>query len=339
MIVTADTPLKLPVLWIVTEGMAGTENQCRGIAEALQLEPVIKKMQLAQPWKTLSPYLGMECAASFTDAKALREGPVPDIILGSGRKAIAAMRWLKKTAPKGHTPLLVQVQDPRFARAEFDAIIAAQHDPASGGNVFHTQGTPNRITDAMLATAAAKWNETLGHLPHPRVAVVIGGNSRAYTLEGARTHQLVKLIKPLLDQGASLMMTISRRTPPESRAVLAKNFGNRPDVFFWDGTGDNPYMGMLALADYIMVTADSTAMLSDAGSTGKPVYILPLNGGHYRIEKFHAYLLEKGIARWFIGKLDAPWQYPAMRDAEAAAQYIRGLLTARGFTLPPSPLT
>ena len=38
----------------------------------------------------------------------------------------------------------------------------------------------------------------------------------------------------------------------------------------WDGQGDNPYFGMLALADLIVVTQDSVSMISEAAATTAP---------------------------------------------------------------------
>jgi mitochondrial fission protein ELM1 len=334
---TQETAEKIPVVWVVTEGMIGTENQAVGITEALGLTPVVKRFKLREPWKSLSPYLSWESANTFEDPADLIAGPAPDLVMTAGRKAIAAMRYLKKTLP--HRPLFINVLDPRAARKEFDLIVSPKHDPARGANVLHTVATPNRITAQRLQDAAIKWGDAFKHLVAPRVAVVIGGKSKAYSFSDARAMQLVRLLEPLLDNGASLMITVSRRTPDSARKVLEDHLANRPQVFFWDNHGDNPYAGMLALADYILVTADSTAMLSDAATTGKPVYILPLTGGHKRIEKMHAHLIERGAACWFAGQLDPAWEYEPLNDAAMAAEHIRGLLEYRGFTLPAPPLT
>jgi hypothetical protein len=104
-----DGKLRMTSCWIVTEGLAGTENQCLGIADAMGLCPEVKRIRLRTPWKQLSPYLGFETAFSFKgDSLA---GPYPDLVLASGRKAIAAARYIKKqSAGKSY---IVFVQDPR----------------------------------------------------------------------------------------------------------------------------------------------------------------------------------------------------------------------------------
>ena len=95
--------------WVVTEGLAGTENQCLGVAEALGIVPEVKRIELRQPWKSLSPYLGFEQNWSFSPALT---GPWPDLLLASGRKSIAASRYIKKAS--GGKTFTVQIQDPRI---------------------------------------------------------------------------------------------------------------------------------------------------------------------------------------------------------------------------------
>lgn len=85
--------------WIVTEGMAGTENQCLGVAEALGIEADVRRISLRQPWRILSPYLGLEFGASFVPTLT---PPWPDLLIASGRKSIAASRYIKR-ASRGKT--------------------------------------------------------------------------------------------------------------------------------------------------------------------------------------------------------------------------------------------
>src|SRR5262245_61933506 len=106
---------KKPVCWVVGEGIAGTENQCLGVAEALGVAAEVKRVALRQPWKALSPYLGFECGCSF---EPQLEGPWPDIVIAGGRKAIAAARYIKKAS--GGKTYTVLLQDPRISTKAFD---------------------------------------------------------------------------------------------------------------------------------------------------------------------------------------------------------------------------
>jgi mitochondrial fission protein ELM1 len=302
---------KKPVLWIVTEGLTGTENQCLAVAQALNIEPVVKRIDLRQPWNLLSPWLAFEMASTFSPRL---EGPWPDILIASGRKAIAASRYIKKQS-SGKT-FTVQIQDPRISRTHFNLVAVPAHDPARGDNVIVTDGAPNLMTPDKLAAAKENFAPLFSPLPFPRVAVLIGGNSKAHRMT---PDIILNLCKQLNELNAGLMITASRRTGEDNLALLKQHI--RPPHFLWDGTGDNPYFGMLAWADHILVTEDSVSMVSDAGTTGKPVQIIALNGGKARLGRFHEHMRARGVTRPFDGKLES-WTYPRLNDAETVAAAI-----------------
>jgi mitochondrial fission protein ELM1 len=297
--------------------MAGTENQCLGVAEALGARPVVKRIGLRQPWRLLSPWLGFECAFTFTgDALA---PPWPDLLIASGRKSIAAARYVRKR--NGNKTFIVQIQDPRASYDTFDLIAVPQHDPARGKNIIVTQAAPNRITPQALAAGREDFAALLSPFSAPCIAVMIGGNSKSHSLTDARLAEFAGQLRSLAESGYSLMVTVSRRTGAGQRRLLEETL-QAPNVYFWDGTGPNPYMGFLAWADVIIVTADSVSMISEAATTGKPVYIAALEGGGTRLDKFHESLLNKGIARRFEGSVGA-YSYNPLNDAAFVAGKIR----------------
>lgn len=311
-------------VWVITEGMAGTENQCLGVAQALGIDPTVKRITLRQPWKSLSPYLGFECKCTFVPPL---EGPWPDVVLAAGRKSIAAARYIKKQS-KGHS-LIVQIQDPRISPRHFDIVAVPAHDPTRGDNVIVTDGAPNRITPETLAVAKTQCAALFESMPSPRLAVLIGGSSKAHTMTPKIAAKLGRQLAGLSrEEGASLMITASRRTDDASMHALRDALAGLEHVFIWDGQGDNPYQGMLAWADIILVTADSVSMLSDAGTTGKPVYMVPLQGGSKRFERFYAGLQEKGVLRPFAGRLEH-WAYSPLNAAGQIAGEIRKTLGQR----------
>lgn len=298
--------------WIVTEGMAGTENQCLGVAEALGLSPVVKQITLRTPWKQLSPYIGFECAGTF---EPKIEEPWPDLLLASGRKSIAASRYIKKKS--GAKTFTVQIQDPRISPRHFDLVAVPFHDPTRGDNVVVTHAAPNRVTERKLTIARNDFAHLFAMMTGPRIAVMIGGNSKAHEMS---VHGMEKLGAHLSALQGSLMITASRRTTEAQKAAFLKGLGDRPH-YFWDGTGENPYFGMLAWADALLVTADSVSMLGDAATTGKPVYMVPMDGGTVRFDKFHQHLRDYGAVRPFMGFLEH-WTYEPLRDSDLIAAEI-----------------
>lgn len=305
-----------PRTWIITEGIAGTENQCLGVAEALGVTPEVKRIGLNQPWQTLSPYLGFERADSFNGDALVP--PWPELLIASGRKSIAAVRYIKKQNPQ---TFCVQIQDPRIRSAAFDLVAVPEHDPARGRNVLVTTLSPNRITQEKLAAAKEQFRSRFQSLPEPRVAVLIGGNSKTHTLDIEKTHDICESLMKLIVAKYGLMITTSRRTGAGPEKIIRINLQAENSII-WNGEGENPYFGMLAWADFIIVTADSVSMLSDAATTGKPVYVIPLKSKGGRLDACLKNLREKGIIRDFTGTMDI-YNYKPLRDASKIAEEIR----------------
>ena len=304
--------------WIVTEGLIGTENQCLGVAEALGAETLVKRVKLAEPWKTLSPYIGFESAKTFSpDGDSLRAA-WPDLLITSGRKSIAAARYIKRMS--GGKTFTVHIQDPRVRRNEFDLLVVPQHDPARGSNILVTTATPNRITQKKLDDAKIRFAK-FEALPSPRIAVLIGGTSGNQILTEDMVRDLASQLNDLDHQGYGLMITTSRRTGADNKKILMDEL-RRSRAYIWNGIDENPYFGLLAWADAIIVTSESMSMMSEAATTGKPVYILSMSGGKTRHLKMQENLRKKGIIRNFEGKIDE-WSYEPLNDAKAVADEIR----------------
>ncbi len=310
------------ICWIITEGMAGTENQCIGIANAVGLNYDVKRISLNQPWKSLSPYLGFETKSTFTPALS---PPWPDILIASGRKSIAASRFIKKKS-NGNS-FTVQVQDPRISADHFDLVAVPAHDPLRGDNVIVTQASPNKITPALLDQAKQDFPE-FSEFGAPRVAVLIGGSSSAYTMNETITRTLAEQLSAL---DASLMITCSRRTGEKNEKILRDTLDHGSN-YFWDGNGNNPYLALLAWAGFILVTADSASMISESCTTGKPVYMIDLDGGAKRITQLHENLINDGKLRKFEGNLET-FSYEPLNDAQRVASEIKRRL--KDFTKNP----
>lgn len=315
-------PESIKSCWVITEGIAGTENQCLGLAEALGVTPVVKRIKLRTPWKQLSPWLRVGHQFALAPDSDRLDPPYPDLLIASGRKSIGIALHIKKQS--GGKTFVVQVQDPRIDPRHFDLVVVPQHDPARGDNVLVTAGALHRVTPATIAAEKDKFAATLGARPAPRVAVLIGGNSRAHRLTPLLAQ---KLAAQLLGLNATLMITASRRTGQEN-AKLLREMLQGPRVYFWDGNGDNPYFALLGWADHIIVTEDSVSMTSEALSTGKPVYTAALEGGARRLDRFHKLLQEQGYTRPFTGRLET-WSYEPPHDTLKAAAEIRRRMTAK----------
>lgn len=309
--------------WIITEGMAGTENQCLGLAEALGVTPVLKRIKLRSPWKQLSPWLRFGHQYALTEDSSRLDPPYPDILIASGRKSVGPALHVKKMS--SDRTFLVQIQNPFVNPKHFDLVVTPEHDSIQGGNVITVAGALHRVTQDKINAAKKTFAPVLEKLPQPRVAVLIGGNSKSHRMTADVTHKLITHLKSLK---AGLMVTTSRRTGTENTRTLRHSLEGS-NTYFWDSEGENPYFALLGFADYIIVTEDSISMTTEALSTGKPVYTFALEGNARRHNMFHKMLQEKGYTKLFTGTLEK-WSYPPLHDTMRIAQEIKKRLKLKG---------
>lgn len=309
--------------WIITEGKAGTENQCLGLAEALDVTPVLKHFKLRFPWRQLSPWLGFGHQYALTADSPRLDPPYPDLLIASGRKSIGLALHVKKMS--GGKTFLVQILDPFVNPKLFDLVVVPEHDPVRGDNVLTIAGALHRVTQEKIDAAKKLFAPVLDKLPHPRVAMMIGGNSKWHRM----TPEITKnLTDQLLSLKAGLMVTVSRRTDAANTRTLRQALEGS-NTYFWDSEGENPYFALLGFADHIIVTEDSVSMTAEALSTGKPVYTFALEGHAKRHNMFHHMLQEKGYTRAFTGVLEK-WSYPPLHDTMRIAQEIKDRMKLKG---------
>jgi len=308
-------------IWAVSDGRAGIEAQALGLAEAVaRVKPAhigVKRIGWKAglgrlPWRLIPP------GAATGDPIA---PPYPDIWIAAGRATLPfSTRMLSWSEGK---TFVVQTQHPRAPLDRFDLIVPPEHDGLTGPNVVPILGAPNRITPEKLSLDLARFQDAIAPLPHPRVAVIVGGKSRAHDLPRDRAAAMgAEIARTLEAAGGSLLLSFTRRTPPAARAAMTAALAHLPGII-WDETGDNPYFAFLAAADAILVTEDSTNLATDAAATAKPLFILPMAGRSAKLARFHAELRRRGIARPFAGELTAPSYPPLLETDRAAGELLR----------------
>src|SRR5262249_27856471 len=123
----------------------------------------------------------------------------------------------------------------------------------------------------------------------------------------------------------SFLITPSRRTPGALVNVVDVATRSRPRIL-WTGRGENPYPSLLAHADFLIVTADSVHMTSDACATGRPVYVFESVKISRKHARFHLALRRYGATRTLPDCLSdlGCWTYtPLDAAAEIAAEIKR----------------
>jgi mitochondrial fission protein ELM1 len=246
--------------------------------------------------------------------------PLPELVIGCGGVAAAVGAALRRDSRP-----VVQVQHPRMDPGRFDLIVVNRHDELTGPNVVVTRTALHRATPARLAEAAEIWRPRLAHLKRPLVSVLVGGSNGRFRLDAAVGARLAGQLAAMARQdGVGLAVTPSRRTEPSVTRAL-RDMLVPLGAFVWDGGGDNPYFGMLALADAIVVTIESVSMISEGVATSAPVMLARLPGRSRRNNLFTEALLRDGRVREFAGRLEL-WPVTPLDDtAEAAAEMCRRL--------------
>lgn len=305
--------------WIVTNGMAGFEAQALGVCEALGVTPAIKRVAPGASHRWIAPWGPAAPAEGIVP-------PWPDLLIASGRQSIPYARMIRRRS--GGKTFVVVLQDPRVRPAQFDLVWAPAHDRLAGANVLTTLTSPHRLTRERLAADAARIEPRVAHLPHPRVAVLLGGTNAVYTLSEEAAARIGAQLAGLADHfHAGLMVTPSRRTGARQARIIREQLEGKP-FLMWDGTGENPYFGFLGQADAIVVTCDSVNMVGEAASTGKPVYVIELEGGSPKFRRFLDAMYAHGAARPFAGRLES-WEYAPLNATHEIAEAIARGLAAR----------
>lgn len=308
-------------VWIVSDGKIGMENQCFGLADALGVTAEVKRIDIGAPWRWLPPRLWLAPLAAITEHGDALKPPWPDLVIATGRKSVAPARAIRRAS--GGATFCVQIQNPGVDPAGFDLVIAPEHDALEGPNVLTLLGSPHGVTGEKLMVARKEFATLLEPLPQPRIAVLLGGDNAVYRMTDTVAARLAENLAAVArDTGGGLAITASRRTPDGALTRIRAALDDLPAVFY-DGDGPNPYLGYLAWADAIVVTADSVNMVTEATATGGPVYVVDLEGGSKKFTRFHKAMRDAGYTRPFEGRIEK-WHYtPPCETRRAAAEIVR----------------
>ena len=298
---------------ILSQPFAGLQAQAIGLAERAGLAHSLRGLAASKPWRWMPAAYWPAPLAAVGGLADLPEG----LVLSVGGVGAAIGAALRERGRR-----VVQIQNPRMRLDRFDLVVANTHDGLSGPNVLVSRNALHRIGPALLQAARERWMQRFAHLPRPLVAVLVGGSNGRFRLDRAVGAALAgQLAAMMRADRVGLMLTPSRRTGLQVRRVLDDTL-TPLGAWIWDLEGENPYLGMLACADAIVVTADSVSMISEAAATCVPVLIAALPGRSKRIGLFVRTMQQAGRVRRFAGRLEQ-WQTEPLDDTEAVAHEMR----------------
>lgn len=307
--------------WLISDKKAGSDAQCRGVAEALGLNFEIKTVAPTGIYKFLSPWLAPSAKHKIGQPTSQFAQPWPDVVMAASRLSIPFLRAIRK-ASKNRTYAIIFL-DPKVSTTAADIIWVPEHDRLRGGNVITTLTPPHKFSPNRLKQNRPKAQEKLSHLPAPCIMLSLGGSNAVFKYTEEALKRLHAALQNLVEQNVSFLITPSRRTPAPllETALDATTKANRT---VWDGTGPNPYEDFLSASDATIITADSISMASEACATGRPVYIFKPDGGSAKFSRFHEALQTYGATRTLTAQtnISDSWTYEPLFSTDEIANKI-----------------
>lgn len=295
------TPLNI---WVMTSGAAGMRSQVIGLANAInKLTPAIitEKTINLTPWASLLPgHLNPAPLKGLSKNSSTLLPPWPDMLITSGRRSSGPSIAIGKLSQ--NKTYRIHIQNPQTPTSHFNLVASMVHDDLQGSTVENTITALHRLTTQQLSDEKTKW-ETLWSSYNvelnsntPILGILLGGKNKQHGFDQNRLDALINLILSTRKQtNATILITPSNRTEPFVTSALQKAFQHDQKIWIWNQKSENPYLGILANADHILVTADSVSMISESLYTNAPVHIFPLNGTSRRHKIFLDHLQSKSL--------------------------------------------
>ena len=314
--------LKLKAL-LLTQGMHGMISQVEGLAKALGLSFRHETIQLNKFWNFFPP--------KFTPVidNILEKKFVCDsrIIISCGRKSVIPSILLKKRFKK--EIFNIHIQDPKVNLNNFDSIICPEHDDLHGENVVKTKGAIHYLTNDEI-------QRNINYLKPKQenkkiIAFILGGPNKYYSFSEKQMDQMFAKIKNMFISTKYKLIIIPSYRTPENILKLAFNYFNQDHLVVRE-RDKKAYLSSLGLADTIIVTCDSTSMISEAAITGKPVYIAQMSHKRsiHRFKKFYKLFMDLGITRNLEDKIEH-WTYNGLDEVNRAASFVKEQMKKNGI--------
>ena len=305
---------------LLTEGLHGMISQVEGLAKALDLDYIHEKIELNNPWVLVPPSLTP--IKRFVFKNQIKKDF--DVIISCGRKSVIPSIFLKKNSDKKITN--IHIQNPKVSLKNFDFVVVPDHDSIDGPNVLISKGAIHYLTIDEVNKAKDYLQNKIQN-EKDVVTLILGGPTKYYNYTNENIIQIFsKVNKQIIEKNLQLIVIPSNRTP-EKIIKFAKEYFNK-DRLIVDSVDKKAYLSSLALAKYIIVTCDSSSMISEAALTGKPIYVamIPAIRSDKRFQKFRNLLESMNIIRKLENEL-VTWNYEKLDETYRIAEQIKAKLS------------
>ena len=301
---------------LLTEGLHGMVSQVEGLARALDLEYFQEKIELNSFWNLIPPKLSP--VSKFVFKNKIEKDF--DVIISCGRKSVIPSIYYKKNLRKNI--INIHIQNPKVSLKNFDFIIAPDHDDIKGQNVLISKGAIHYLTLKDINDCKNYLEDKIDK-NRDVITLILGGPTKYYSYKEENIINIFsKIKKNLAESNLQLIIIPSNRTP-KNTINFAKEYFDKNRLVI-ESVDKQAYLSSLALSKYIVVTCDSSSMISEAALTGKPIYVgmLPSLKNDHRFKKFRNLFKELNIIRELGDNLEI-WSYEKLDETNRIAQEIK----------------
>ena len=303
---------------LLTEGMHGMISQVEGLAKALNADYSHKIVRLSFPWNLIPPKFTPVSQIVLKDKIYITNNEVPDLIISCGRKSVIPSIFLQRQNSK---IFAIHIQDPKVSFKNFNAIVAPDHDNLKGDNIYNSKGAIHYITEAEISKARQYLVDKIKS--EKIVSLILGGPNKYYSFQSDQIIHIFNQIKSIfVSNGYKVIIIPSMRTPKEIIDLSIREMGSCGYVV--TKVDKQAYLSSYALANYVIVTCDSTSMISEAATSGKPIFVahMKTKRNNYRFKRFFELFKQMGITR-DLGEKVETWTYNKHNEAQRIAIEIK----------------
>ena len=322
-----------PRVWALIDPRPAASAPVVRLAEALGWPFEVKQLAFNALFACPNVLLGSSLASLDGQASSPLDPPWPDLVIGWGRRSVPVARWIREMS--GGRTRLVQLGRPRAPFDAFDLIVTSpQYRLPVRPNVQHNAAPFEALDPPALARARGQWQERLGNLPRPLVALLVPAGHGAHVSDRATAERLGREAGAMAaKQGGSLLLAVEPDVANEVANTLQAALDCPHHDFGAEPAGaPRGRAAALALADIVIVAGDDPQALAMACQTGKQVLVYRLPGWRERIPALGRLdsLLPKPLRLTYRG---TPFQQTAparMADRLVESGLVAGGRDARG---------
>jgi len=310
---------------LLTEGMHGMISQVEGLAKALDLDFIHEKIEINNFWKLFPPKVTPVQDFVFKN----KIDSQFDVVISCGRKSVIPSIYLKKKFK--NKIINIHIQEPKVFLDNFDFVVVPEHDGLKGNNVLTSKGAVHYLTDDELDQNENYLKSRINN-QKKIVTLILGGPTRYYDYNNQVIDGIFsKIEQNFLKNNYQVIIIPSMRTP-QNIIEKAKNYFDKDQIII-PNVDKKAYLSSLKISDHIIVTCDSTSMISEAAITGKPIYIaqMPAIKNNQRFKSFFNLFKSLNIIKELNNSIEN-WTYTKLNETNKIANQIREKIKQHDFS-------